>query len=130
MKLLFLLLILSIAPSAHADPAPPDCTAPSEWRVIFECRRILYNERSKVLAELYAAALEGEPEPNGLDNRKGKPQLILSQKAWQAYVDANCDYVGGKQGGSNQWVSYFAFECVLEEVQKRIDFFKNPPHGG
>ena len=130
MKGLFLLLILSATHSVHADPVQTDCAAPHDQWALFKCRDKLMIEKSKALNDLYAAALESEPEPSGQDNRKGKPQLILSQKAWQTYVDANCNYVGGKQGGSNQWVSYFAQECMLEETQKRIDFFKNPPHGG
>lgn len=117
--------ILLLSTAIQADPQPGNCTEPSDQQQLFECRAKLQAEKSKVLDVLFAAALKRLPESGELDSRKARQQLVLAQKAWRDYVDKNCDFIGGQQGGSNPWVSYFAAECVIEETQKRIDFFKN-----
>jgi uncharacterized protein YecT (DUF1311 family) len=56
---------------------------------------------------LYRTALEKRPDSDRFDIRKGKAQLIKAEDAWQKYRTEHCKFVGGLQGGSNLWVSYF-----------------------
>jgi uncharacterized protein YecT (DUF1311 family) len=76
----------------------------------------------KELASVYATALAQLPEYNPTDIRKSRAQLVKSQSAWQAYVSANCAYVGGSEGGSNLSVTNFASRCELQAVQDRVAF--------
>ena len=74
----------------------------------------------------YRAALATMPDADPTDRRKSKAQLIAAEAAWRTYVDAHCAYVGGAEGGSNQWVTIFAEQCELDETTKRIEFLRHP----
>jgi uncharacterized protein YecT (DUF1311 family) len=81
------------------------------------------------LDQLYRDTLTKLPDSVATDNRKGKAQLIKAQEAWRNYLDAQCTFIGGIQGGSNLWVTDFANRCEFDEIKNRIDFFKHVPWG-
>lgn len=130
MKVISLLLMLFFTSGLRAEVPAMGCDGLSDLRQLFECRAKVQAEKLDLLNALYEAALSEMPVVNELDIRKARQQLVLSQMAWREYVTKNCDFVGGKQGGSNQWVSFFSSECFINEIQKRIEFFRNIPHGG
>jgi uncharacterized protein YecT (DUF1311 family) len=77
------------------------------------------------LNSVYKLALAALPEKDEQDIRKGREQLRKSQRAWLAYVRAQCDLEGGLQGGSNSWVSTFAGLCQEKEFNSRIAFLQS-----
>jgi hypothetical protein len=64
------------------------------------------------------------PESDPSDRRKNRDQLIRAQTAWQAYVEEDCAYVGGAEGGSNLWVTNFANRCELRDIRERSRFLR------
>jgi len=79
------------------------------------------------LDQLYSVALAKMPDNDPQDLRKSKAQLAAAQTTWGAYVQENCAYVGGLEGGANLWVSIFAQQCLRSEYAARIAFFQHPP---
>jgi len=77
------------------------------------------------LNRVYQQALAALPQNNAQDIRKGREQLRESQRAWLAYLHANCAFIGGQQGGSNSYVSSFAADCEQKEMTSRITFLKS-----
>jgi uncharacterized protein YecT (DUF1311 family) len=116
--------IVPIAGSAADDP----CDGDSHLQDV-QCLGKQIQALEKELDVLYRATLSKLPDSVPTDNRKGKPQLVKAQEAWRKYVDQHCDFIGGIQGGSNLWVTDFATRCELDEIKKRIEFFKNVPWG-
>ena|SRR5580698_5542880 len=74
------------------------------------------------LNSVYKLALAALPEKDEQDIRKGREQLRKSQRAWLAYVRAQCDLEGGLQGGSNSWVSTFSGLCQEKESTVGLHF--------
>ena len=80
--------------------------------------------------QLYNSALANMPVTDELDTRKSKAQLVKAQDAWKTYVQENCAYVGGLEGGGNLWATIFSEQCLRDEYRRRIDFFAHPPSNG
>ncbi|MBG9390082.1 lysozyme inhibitor LprI family protein [Caenimonas aquaedulcis] len=72
----------------------------------------------------YLRALKALPEQDQMDKRKEREQLRKSQRAWLVYERENCALVGGREGGSNLWVTHFAAMCNERELKERIKFLK------
>jgi uncharacterized protein YecT (DUF1311 family) len=92
-----------------------------------DCLDQAISAEKAVLDQLYSAALAKASDNDTQDIRKSKVQLVKAQTAWGAYVQENCAYVGGIEGGANLWVSIFAQQCVRSEYAARIAFFRHPP---
>lgn len=73
---------------------------------------------------VYQKALTAMPEKSETDTRKEREQLRKSQRAWLKYKDENCNLIGGMEGGSNLWVTYFSVQCENEAITNRIKFLK------
>ena len=85
------------------------------------------SEKKARLDSLYHAALSKLSDHDPNDNRRSRSQLEKSETAWSQYVEENCAYVGGQEGGSNSWVTYFSELCLVDEYDARITFFRDPP---
>ena len=127
-KLLLGALFALIAPALAA--ADEDTCDQSTHLTVMECLNARIGVAAAELKVLYSATLAQRPDLDPSDIRKTRAQLLKSQEAWRNYVTAQCDLVGGLQGGSNSWVTTFAMQCVLEETKKRVDFLKHLPQGG
>ncbi len=77
------------------------------------------------LARTYKNTLVMVPDSDEWDNRKTKAQLIMAQKAWLAFRDANCDFQGGQEGGASNWVDVMSTDCKIDETKKRIDYLQH-----
>jgi hypothetical protein len=64
------------------------------------------------------------PESDPIDRRKDRDQLIKAQTTWQAYMEENCAYVAGAEGGSNLWIANFASRCELHDIRERSRFLR------
>jgi|EndMetStandDraft_4_1072995.scaffolds.fasta_scaffold14418_4 uncharacterized protein YecT (DUF1311 family) len=73
---------------------------------------------------IYQKALARLPDRDEQDSRKQREQLRRSQRAWVPYMRENCTLIGGQEGGSNLWVSYFAAMCEERELRQRIQFLE------
>lgn len=96
---------------------------------VAKCVGVKISASSAELEKYYQTALTNLPDTDNDDDRKTKAQLIKAQAAWKVFVDEQCKYVGGLQGGSSLYVSTFDDECILDETGKRIEFFKHLPMG-
>jgi uncharacterized protein YecT (DUF1311 family) len=103
--------------------AQDDC-AQSGDREQIECLSQKIDAARAQLETVYTAALARMPANDPDDRRKSRVQLTSAQTAWQAFVEANCAYVGGAEGGSNQWVTNFASRCELQAIRERIVFLE------
>jgi uncharacterized protein YecT (DUF1311 family) len=121
---IFTLQITAIAwfPRASAQDV---CAQPSD-REQADCLAHSIDAARQELQTAYQAALTRMLDDDPTDRRKDRQQLVQAQNAWQAYVLANCAYVGGAEGGSNLWVTNFASRCELQAVQERTEFLRNP----
>ena len=97
---------------------------------IAQCLSQRIDNLKTIVTQLYNSALSGMPSNNDFDTRKSQAQLVKAQDSWRTYVQENCAYVGGLEGGGNLWVTIFSEQCLLDEYRKRIDFFKHPPSNG
>ncbi|NWD66707.1 DUF1311 domain-containing protein [Pseudomonas gingeri] len=126
--LFFLIVGLGGCMSAMADDGP--CSTQSSSLETAQCSAEKLKYLEQKLDFSYEAALKTLPDTSRWDIRKTKGQLIKAQSAWRIYMEENCSYVGGLQGGNNMMVTEFSNECSLQETEKRIDFFRDLPKGG
>ena len=47
--------------------------------------------------------------------------LNSSQTSWQKYMEQKCLLQGNAKTGPNSWSRYYALECEIAEIKKRID---------
>jgi uncharacterized protein YecT (DUF1311 family) len=119
-------ILLAWSPLAHAAD---DC-AQASGREQVQCLSDKIDAADTVLDTLYSAVLAKLPDNDPSDTRKSKAQLVKAEDAWRNYVDQNCAYIGAAEGGSNLWVTNFMARCQLDEIRKRIDFFRFPTTAG
>lgn len=129
MKAAFVIVgFVIISSSAYADDALKNnvCNT-GAGRDQVQCDSEKLNTLNAQLTKVYQSALLRRPVTYEWDDRKTRGQLVKSQAAWSAYVEANCVYVGGVEGGNGNWVSAFSLECQIDETKKRIAFLKAVP---
>jgi uncharacterized protein YecT (DUF1311 family) len=116
-------LLLAHLPQATAQVSAEDCAQAGDREQV-ECLSQKIDAARHDLQEIYNAALAKMPDSDPQDRRRNKVQLTQAQTAWQSYVDANCAFVGGVEGGSNQWITNFASRCQLDATRERISFLR------
>lgn len=119
--------LLLIATASWANDAEEDPCNKDYHLAQVQCLGKKIQAAEVELDKQFKATVAQLPDSDPSDNRKGKEQLRKAQEAWRHYRDEHCAFIGGIQGGSNLWVSHFAGDCELEEINKRIEFFKNVP---
>ena len=117
------LVAVATSLSGHAEGAD-DCDEPTNLEQK-QCLSQKIDAEQAALDGVYRAALAAMPEADETDNRKSRGQLVTAQAAWKTYVEANCVYVGGQEGGSNSSVTIYGEMCLVDEYQKRIDFLRS-----
>ncbi len=122
-----LFAVLFLPMTAHADQ---DSCALGSAAGAQQCLSAKLSELRERLQQAYERVLEKTPSASVFDERKTALQLRKAQSAWEAYALENCSYVGGLRGGSNAWVSVFVTQCLVKEVEMRIQFFEHLPSGG
>lgn len=126
--LLSLLMNFSLPEIALADQG--SCNNATNDIDLSQC---LGNQITRLRGELnfyYKKTLKQTQKHNLFDTRKTQTQLEKSQAAWKVYVNVNCAYIGGLQGGSNLYVSIFEDKCIISSINSRIYFFHHLPAGG
>uniref|UniRef100_E6PQA4 Lysozyme inhibitor LprI-like N-terminal domain-containing protein n=1 Tax=mine drainage metagenome TaxID=410659 RepID=E6PQA4_9ZZZZ len=126
--LLSLLMNFSLPEIALADQG--SCKNAANDIDLSQC---LGNQIIRLRRELniyYKKTLKQTQKHNLFDTRKTQAQLEKSQAAWKIYVNVNCAYIGGLQGGSNLYVSIFEDQCIISSINSRIYFFRHLPTGG
>ncbi|MBR0716024.1 lysozyme inhibitor LprI family protein [Bradyrhizobium liaoningense] len=101
-----------------------------------DCLHDLYRTASAELEQIYrrsvdrATALEADararntwPPPSG-NGPSSAERITASQKAWEAYRDAECWGVVGEPGGSGSRT--WAYGCLAEKTFERIGELKVP----
>jgi uncharacterized protein YecT (DUF1311 family) len=97
-----------------------------------DCAQALYRDASKELDELVRRRLdeaEATDKAPPLPGAPPQPQslrdaIAASQKAWEAYRDAECRGVVGRPGGSGRLT--WAYGCLAEKTLQRIEEVKVP----
>ena len=121
------LLLLAAGPAA-ADNAPVKaCLALNSNAEERDCAQALYREASKELDEIVRRKLDEAGASDNAPPRFGAvPQkqsfhdaIAASQKAWEAYRDAECWGVVGRPGGSGSFT--WGFGCAAEKTLERIE---------
>ena len=103
--------------------AQDDCAQGSDREQVV-CLAQKIDIADQELEMVYRAVLAKMPENDPSDRRKNKDQLVKSQTAWKAFIQANCAYIGGDEGGSNLWVTNFASRCELRATRERTAFLR------
>jgi uncharacterized protein YecT (DUF1311 family) len=104
------------------------CAQPSD-RAQLECLNQQVAAADPQLNALYQSVLEALPVNDPNDQRGNRAQLVKAQADWRAFAEANCQYVGASEGGSNLWITNFATRCLLDETRRRILFFEREAAG-
>jgi len=130
LTLIAALLITSVATrvAAAAETASTPETASCDTGSHVDdmaCQTLRAKALDVELNRVYQLALAAMPQKSAQDIRKGRDQLRKSQRAWLAYLHANCALEGGLEGGSNSYVSSFAADCEQKELASRITFLKS-----
>jgi uncharacterized protein YecT (DUF1311 family) len=97
-----------------------------------DCAQALYREASKKLDELLRRRLDEAEATDKAPPLPGAPPPIqslreaiaASQKAWEAYREAECRGVVGRPGGSGRFA--WAYGCLAEKALERIEEVKVP----
>jgi len=93
------------------------------------CNGIEIQRLDKELNSVLEKALAATPKDGTTnDKRKERQQLIESQDAWNKFREENCAFIGGLEGGNNQWVTIFSQMCEKEMLEDRIKFLKKIAH--
>ncbi len=112
-----LLALAAFATSAQAD----DCSKAPDQTSMKECAAKAYKRADAELNALYEQIV-GRLKGDG-DLAKTRAALLSTQRAWIAFRDAQCAFVGsGVAGGSIQ--PTIVASCLAELTQKRIQDFK------
>ena len=89
-----------------------------------QCTERLYRSASDKLDAVYRSVLD-RASRSGKDGGPGQAAAITaSQKAWQAYRDAECNGVVGDGDGSGSQV--WRFGCLAEKTFERIQELQTP----
>jgi uncharacterized protein YecT (DUF1311 family) len=121
------LLVMSL--QGHAsDGAPTSCgDLPSGFEQR-QCAELRYREASGQLREVYERVLRraaDAPSPPGAPDDKGRAVAISeSQRAWEAYRDAECRGVVGRGAGSGRVV--WVLGCLAEKAGARAQELNEP----
>ena len=126
------LTLLALAGAARAEndrvKACLDLVSTLEQR---ECAHDLFRSASAELDEVYrraidqAASIEQTVPSRSEPVTLSRPEAIMaSEKAWEAYRDAECWGVVGRPGGSGRLV--WAYGCLAEKTLERIEEIKVP----
>jgi uncharacterized protein YecT (DUF1311 family) len=128
-KLWLCLLLAALVCPFESQADEDDCKSGAAIGLL-RCFDPKLAELRKQLDQSYNRVLDKMPNASSFDDRKTAEQLRKSQSAWEAYAKENCAFIGGLRGGSNAWVSVFATQCLIREIQSRIDFLEHLPSGG
>ncbi len=126
------LLLLAIGPAAADNVRVKACfdlRSNTEQR---DCAQALYRDASKQFDEIFRRKLDEADASDKAPPRFGAvPQtqslhaaIAASQKAWEAYRDAECWGVVGRPGGSGSFT--WGFACAAEKTLERIEEVKVP----
>jgi len=126
------LLLLAASPAAADNARVKACfdlRSNGEQR---DCAQALYREALKELDAIVrrkldeAEAFDKEPSRLGAVPQKQSfhDAIAASQKAWEAYLDAECWGVAGRPGGSGSFT--WGFGCAAEKTLERIEEVKVP----
>ena len=126
------LLLLAASPAAADNARVKGCfdlRSNAEQR---DCAQVLYRDATKELDELVRRKLDEADTSDKAPPRFGDvPQkqsfhdaIAASQKAWEAYRDAECWGVAGRPGGSGSLT--WGFGCAAEKTLERIEEVKVP----
>lgn len=114
----------SLSPNKHS------CDSATTTIDYLQCLNAQWKGLQEKLNKTYQRVLQTTPAYSLFDTRKTRAQLEKSQTAWQNYINENCTYIGGLEGGSNAWVTGFELQCLIKETRARIYFFEHLPTGG
>jgi len=125
------LLVLAASPAAADNVRVKACfdlRSNAEQR---DCAQAIYRDASKELDELVRRKLDEADAPDNTPPQKlgAAPRkqslhdaIAASQKAWEAYRDAECWGVAGRPGGSGSFT--WGFGCAAEKTLQRIEEVK------
>jgi uncharacterized protein YecT (DUF1311 family) len=125
------LCLCLVRPAAADDDRVKACLDQSTTAEQRECARDLYRAASAELDEAYrrrldaaAAAESAGPSPEAKGLPSWPEAIAASQRAWEAYRDAECWGVVGRPGGTGAAV--WAYGCLAEKTFERIAELKVP----
>lgn len=116
MRTVFLLSLLPLlaATGVQAD----DCANAADQSTLNECAARQYKQADAQLNTLYQQ-INGHLK----DNPQGKKSLLMAQRAWLAFRDAECTFAAsGVEGGSVYPLIHN--QCLADLTQKRVETFK------
>ncbi|SEN53646.1 Uncharacterized conserved protein YecT, DUF1311 family [Pseudomonas sp. ok272] len=114
LRYLLILVPLLLASQAHAD----DCSNAADQRTMNECAAKDYKHADAQLNTLYK-----QINQRLNDNPEGKKSLLMAQRAWLGFRDAECGFAAsGVKGGSVYPMIYS--QCLAELTTKRVEAFK------
>jgi uncharacterized protein YecT (DUF1311 family) len=126
------LLLLAANPAAADNARVKACFDLSSNAEQRDCAQALYRDASKELDEIVRRKLEAAEASDKAPPQFGTvPQeqsfhdaIAASQKAWEAYRDAECWGVVGRPGGSGSFT--WGFGCAAEKTLERIEEVRVP----
>ena len=126
------LLFLATSPAAADNARVKVCFALNSNAEQRDCAQALYRDASKELDEIVRGKLEeadasdkAPPQFGAVPQKQSFHDAIAaSQKAWEAYRDAECWGVVGRPGGSGSFT--WGFGCAAEKTLERIEEVKVP----
>lgn len=126
------LLLLAIGPAAADNARVKACFELRSNAEQRDCAQALYRDASKQLDKIVRRKLdEADASDKALPRFGAVPQtqsfhdaIAASQKAWEAYRDAECWGVVGRPGGSGSFT--WGFACAAEKTLERIEELKVP----
>jgi uncharacterized protein YecT (DUF1311 family) len=126
------LLFLATSPAAADNARVKACLDLKSNAEQRDCAQALYRDASKELDDIVRRKLEQADASDKTPPQFGTvPQkqsfhdaIAASQKAWEAYRDAECWGVVGRPGGSGSFT--WGFGCAAEKTLERIEEVRVP----
>ena len=123
-RLACLAILLTSTPAGATNQAVQACLNKMTGGEQKQCTERLYRSASDKLDAVYRSVLD-RASRSGKDGGPGQAAAITaSQKAWQAYRDAECNGVVGDGDGSGSQV--WRFGCLAEKTFERIQELQTP----
>jgi len=122
------ILLLASTPAAATNDAVQSCLDKMTGREQKQCTETLYRAASDKLDAVYRGVLDRASKSDKVGVSSQAAAIAASQKAWQAYRDAECSGVVGSGDGSGTQV--WRFGCLAEKTIERIQELQVPFYQG
>lgn len=98
---------------------PPEGTDLESAQANFQCAEKARVASDKRLNDTYKKLL-GHLKDDAEKENFSRTQIVVSQRAWVAFRNAECDFRTSLNGGAHQWLAVNLSQCLTDLTDQRV----------